>query len=293
MNKIVFVILHYNNIDDTINCINSINRLKDDKIMKKIIIVDNCSPNKTGEKLNKLYKGKDYINVILLDKNYGFSYGNNIGYKYALKEKPDTIVVSNNDILFEDSDFLIKYYNLKNENNNFDIMSPDIINLNDRHQNPLSLELTTIGKARKNVFVNTCYSILLSIPILNRLIFKYKQNHEKKWFDDYYKNRDGMSFNKNDFIPFGAIIIFSNNWIRNETIAFPSNTFMYQEEEILYSYIKKNKYRLLFYDKMVVRHLEGRSTNSINNEKIKVARFQAKTKAKSLKEYIRVIKEMR
>ena len=293
MNKIVFVILHYNNIDDTINCINSINRLKDDKIMKKIIIVDNCSPNKTGEKLNKLYKGKDYINVILLDKNYGFSYGNNIGYKYALKEKPDTIVVSNNDIIFEDNDFLINYYNLKNENNNFDIMSPDIINLNDRHQNPLSLELTTIGKARKNVFVNTCYSILLSIPILNRLIFKYKQNHEKKWFDDYYKNRDGMSFNKNDFIPFGAIIIFSNNWIRNETIAFPSNTFMYQEEEILYSYIKKNKYRLLFYDKMVVRHLEGRSTNSINNEKIKVARFQAKTKAKSLKEYIRVIKEMR
>ena len=247
----------------------------------------------TGEELNNLYKEKDYINVILLDKNYGFSYGNNIGYKYALKEKPDTIVVSNNDILFEDSDFLIKYYNLKNENNNFDIMSPDIINLNDRHQNPLSLELTTIGKARKNVFVNTCYSILLSIPILNRLIFKYKQNHEKKWFDDYYKNREGMSFDKNDFIPFGAIIIFSNNWIRNETIAFPSNTFMYQEEEILYSYIKKNKYRLLFYDKMVVRHLEGRSTNSINNEKIKVARFQAKTKAKSLKEYIRVIKEMR
>ena len=293
MNKIVFVILHYNNIDDTINCINSINRLKDNKIMKKIIIVDNCSPNKTGEELNNLYKEKDYINVILLDKNYGFSYGNNIGYKYALKEKPDTIVVSNNDIIFEDNDFLINYYNLKNENNNFDIMSPDIINLNDRHQNPLSLELTTIGKARKNVFVNTCYSILLSIPILNRLIFKYKQNHEKKWFDDYYKNREGMSFDKNDFIPFGAIIIFSNNWIRNETIAFPSNTFMYQEEEILYSYIKKNKYRLLFYDKMVVRHLEGRSTNSINNEKIKVARFQAKTKAKSLKEYIRVIKEMR
>ena len=42
MTKVAFVILHYQNIDDTLNCIGSIDALKNKDIQKSIIVIDNC-----------------------------------------------------------------------------------------------------------------------------------------------------------------------------------------------------------------------------------------------------------
>lgn len=76
MFNVIFVILHYQNIDDTINCINSIKKLQGLDSNYKIILVDNKSPNNTGKELEKKYINDSNIETVLLEKNYGFSKAN-------------------------------------------------------------------------------------------------------------------------------------------------------------------------------------------------------------------------
>ena len=66
MLEIVFVILHYMTLDDTIECVESI-RDNCGKEKYKIVIVDNASPNASGRELQKQYaksKDIDYFQVL-------------------------------------------------------------------------------------------------------------------------------------------------------------------------------------------------------------------------------------
>ena len=63
-----FVVLHYIAIEDTIECINSIiNHIDTDNY--EIVVVDNASPNNTGNDLLKKYKNHEKVSVILNNKN--------------------------------------------------------------------------------------------------------------------------------------------------------------------------------------------------------------------------------
>ena len=94
MNKkisIAFVILHYKNLKDTIECIESIQKI-DAKNETKIIVVDNHSLDKSEEKILRKYT----IDLILLKENMGFAKGNNAGCKFAIeKYNPDFLCVIN------------------------------------------------------------------------------------------------------------------------------------------------------------------------------------------------------
>lgn len=59
--KIAFVILHYQNIDVTIDCVEHLKKLQEIE-KHNIIIVDNASPNESGNVLSDMYKND--INII-------------------------------------------------------------------------------------------------------------------------------------------------------------------------------------------------------------------------------------
>lgn len=292
MYKISFVILNYNNYDDTINCVDSIYKMNLKNIKYKIIIVDNKSTDNSGILLKEKFSNDPKVNVMLLDKNYGFSKGNNIGYNEACKDMPDTIMVLNNDIIFEDVEFLQKYLKYI-KINNVDVVAPDIININNQHQNPLSTKLISFNRQKYNYYKELIYYQILKIPFVNKLVYNLKYNHEKKWYIRNYDKRLNRSseFNENDFVPFGAFIIFTNNWLKNETYAFPSKTFMYGEEVILYMYIKYNKYKIGYCDDMKVKHLEGRSTSKVSSNKIEKSKFQTNNKVNACKQIIEFMKK--
>lgn len=65
--KVAFVILHYQAIEMTIKCINSLYKTFD--ISENfIVVVDNASPNKSGNELKNIYiKYSPEINVIHLE----------------------------------------------------------------------------------------------------------------------------------------------------------------------------------------------------------------------------------
>ena len=117
------------------------------------------------------------------------------------------------------------------------------------------------------------------------------QRREEKWFKNYYEGTKKSKIISDNFIPFGAFIIYMNQWLKNEEKAFISDTFMYMEEDMLGIYIKKKKYKMLYSQNLKVRHLEGRSTQNTNENKYKVLRFKSKNKMKALYKYIKFYKK--
>lgn len=130
MEKVYIVIVNYNGYKDTLECIKSIEE-NEKNIDYKIIVVDNKSTDESMKKLSVLKK----IYLIESNKNGGFSYGNNLGIKYAIENGAKYILLLNNDtiitkncisILKEEMDKheelgiispRIMYYELKNKIN--------------------------------------------------------------------------------------------------------------------------------------------------------------------------------
>lgn len=103
MDELVSIILvNYNTIDDTIECVQSLEKIKYPNF--NIIIVENGSKDKEKIKSNK-YLNKT-CDVLISDTNDGFSAGNNIGLCYARKRyNPDYYLLLNNDTVV-DANFL-------------------------------------------------------------------------------------------------------------------------------------------------------------------------------------------
>lgn len=99
---VCIIILNWNGLKDTIECIESLKKIKYQNY--KIIVVDNASSNDEAYALREKYP--EGIDILLAKENYGYTGGNNIGIEYALeKYNPDFILILNNDIIV-DQDFL-------------------------------------------------------------------------------------------------------------------------------------------------------------------------------------------
>lgn len=101
---VAIILVNYNGSTDTIDCIKSLNKIKNLKF--EIIVVDNCSTDDSIEKLQKI-KNNYKFTLIEAESNNGFSAGNNIGIEYAKKIEADYYLLLNNDTVVE-SDFLEK-----------------------------------------------------------------------------------------------------------------------------------------------------------------------------------------
>lgn len=108
MEKISIILLNYNGVKDTKECINSIitNQENNKQFNYDIIVVDNNSSDNSIVELKKI----DYIKLIELKNNGGFAFGNNIGIKYALDNGADYIFLLNNDTIIT-KDCISKLYN--------------------------------------------------------------------------------------------------------------------------------------------------------------------------------------
>lgn len=96
MGLIYIIIVNYNAYKDTIECVQSIRKIKHRNL--KIVIVDNNSTDNSV--INLQSSLKDCI-IIECKKNLGFAGGNNLGIKYALENGADFILLLNNDTLVE------------------------------------------------------------------------------------------------------------------------------------------------------------------------------------------------
>lgn len=287
--SIGFVILHYNAIKETADCVASIvSRIDTDNY--HIVIVDNHSPNGTGPELQDMYKDSSKVEVILNDDNLGFARGNNVGYRYMRDRLAcDFICIMNNDTLIIQDDF----YNViteEYEQSKFGIMGPRV-KLKDGRDNHLYVKLPDrefltdeLKLQRRTLFQMKWHldHFVTAYKMCRNFINKCLKRPYVSRYREYFIH-DGTDIRHEDIVLHGCCLVFSPVYIKEYEDAFNPNTFVYREEDLLYLRCKKKNMGIVYNPKLLIRHLEDVSTDTIvrkNRDKIK---FQLSNQAKSLK----------
>lgn len=289
--KIAFLILHYNTIDDTIKCIDSIN--KNVKESYHIVVVDNCSPNGTGNQLLEKYRNDNNITIIINKKNLGFAKGNNIGFKY-IKENLNVkyIAMINNDTYLLDNKFveiIEKEYNYSG----FSVLGPKILLPNNRI-NPIQQKLINKSQLKHRI-------IRMKIMYLFNYLYMQKiYDFSKKIFFKFIsKERVGLGNNYNekvdlrqeDIVLHGAFLIFSKKYI-DMFDGIDSRTYMYMEEKLLAARLKKYNLKSVYNPKIKIFHNEDSATNSIKKSDREKNLFVYKNAIKSSKILLKELEEL-
>lgn len=272
---ISFIILHYKNIKDTIECIESIRKLKTKKSVS-IIVVDNHTLSK--EELKKI---KEYTeDVILLKENMGFAKANNKGCEYAVKKyHPDFLVVINNDTILSQDNFIDQIYTIYKETS-FDMLGPCIhCKEGSGSVNPYNpLKNKEEVKQEKSYqqklikyYQNPLLYYLLTLAIKIKGVFKHRE-----------PMRNGRE-RKTNVALHGCAIIFSQKYYEKFADVFYPNTFLYHEESFLYLRVKENNLISVYDPSIEIIHKEGASlSKEMNNNERKKLLFRTKEIIKSL-----------
>lgn len=92
--RLYIIILNWNQLNDTIECIDSITNQTYKDL--DIVVIDNGSTDNSAFEIRKRYPE---IKVIENEKNLGFQGGMNVGIRYALSNNAELILLLNNDII--------------------------------------------------------------------------------------------------------------------------------------------------------------------------------------------------
>ena len=279
--RIGWVILHYQALNETLECVESIKKICDENDI--IIIVDNGSPNATGKLLYEKFLGQEGIKVILSSENLGFAKGNNIGFYEAKNEyKCDFIVLLNNDTIIIQHDFRNRIF-LEYEQYRFSVMGPKILQVNgtvntSSPSNPIHTSIFRARVGQISNYVRYILSILGLDIIFGQLVDKGAEG---------YKSVDII---QEDVQLSGCCWIFSKEYISRFDGINP-DTFMYLEEILLYLRIKKAGLKIIYNPKLEIIHLEDAATlETFKGKTAKARRFKYRCQMQSFKVLINELK---
>jgi GT2 family glycosyltransferase len=230
------ILVNYNDWDNLINCVNSINASN----KCNIYIVDNDS--KPHEYINEL-KLLENVTLIMSKINLGYSAGNNLGLKSALDDGCDCFIVSNTDIVFlQDT---IKKLISTFENSDVDVAGPKVY-LEDglEQEEILGVRVTPIEKIK--LIINS-FSKGLAFKNLKR-VFSNKDRENQYIYRVY-----GVS---------GCCFAF-NLRVAHEVLPFDENVFLYNEEWIIAEICHQRDLKVVVNPLSIVTHLHGSTTKDI------------------------------
>ena len=218
------VIVNYNDYETTKRLLDNV---KDYKVLKEIVVVDNKSTDNSLEELRKLENKK--ITIIDSGNNKGYSYALNVGCKYLInKYKVLNIVISNSDIII-DSDTDIKDLNSYISDKNV-IVGPTIIQGNDLNR---GFKIPTPWQ-----------------DIKQNIVFFGKRvlTNELSYPDNYYHK----DISKVDTVS-GCFFMISSKHLEDMGY-FDENVFLYYEENIMGIKTKRLKKNIIVCNNIDVIH---------------------------------------
>lgn len=265
-----FVILHYNNIDETMECLDSL-----EKFNSNIVVVSN---SKDYDNLKMIEKRVS--KVIINEENIGFAKANNIGCKYAIEHfQPDFLCVINNDVIIEQKDFITQVEKLYKKYK-FDILGPKILPEESDSCNPF-YAYKTLDEVRERIkyteklikiYQNKFLRLLLNIYLKLKAPFRKEK-----------KTTNGSSDQLNVALH-GCALIFSKKYYKKYNDVFYNGTFLFHEEEFLALRAKENNLVMLYSPKIELYHKEGSSlAKKFQKQKYDSLIFRNKEILKSLK----------
>lgn len=295
--SIGFIVLHYNAIKETIDCVESIKkRIDTDKCY--IVVVDNASPNHTGEELERKYHTDDKVVVLKLTSNLGFAKGNNEGYRYAVENlKCDFICALNNDTLLMQDDFF-SVIQKEYKKSQFGILGPKIL-LNAGKVQPVYYHFPNVEYFEEELAIHKKDYWLMRyrlnyIVVPCRLIRNYlykKIGKQKESRSSYIQSLKYVDKRMENVVLHGCCLVFSPLYLSEYEEGFHPDTFLYKEEELLYLRCKRKKLKTVYNPELKIRHLEDVSTNSTTMRRRKKIMFWLRNQIDSLEILIRELKK--
>ncbi len=241
--KVATILINYNDEENTLNLVK---KLKEFKEISKIVVVDNCSPNKESfEKIKGMESEKLY--VIRADKNGGYNYGINFGVHFLenKNEQFDILMCSNTDI--EISEEAVKECIEKLiENKNTGIVAPRMLDKEGKNIRRSSWRLRTFWR-----------DIVHSTRILE-LIFYAKLRSGEYSEEDY----------KKDTLEVEAIsgaCFFIKYEVLKKINYLDENVFLFYEEDILGHKLKDIGYKTYSLNNINFTHFESQSIGKTIN----------------------------
>lgn len=288
---VCFIILHYMVSEETKKCVDSILKISKNK---KIIVVDNNSPNDSFNILLDYYHDNEDVYVIKNKENAGYSKGCNFGYSFAKKNfaNLDFIIIMNNDMEIKQKDFISKIYNAYEEDK-FYVLGPDIYSTSNKiHQNPEPRSIRTIEKINSELSHMNSIStnklrikaLLKKIPFLEKFI-KFLKRKKR------LKNKNFLSKQYNKTLH-GSCLIFSKRFIDIREKAFFDKTKFYCEAQILDYECEKNNWLRLYEPSIKVLHHEDIATNATYSSYVKKSQFMNDCMINSLTEFKKLMESM-
>lgn len=212
--RLCMVILNYNDCQTTIGLLD---KIKDYKIIDRILVVDNNSSDESMQRISEYASKYKAINVIRTDRNGGYAYGNNYGCEYAIKMwNPSYIAIANPDIYIAEKT-IYKLLTLYEKREDAAIVSC-IMNCTSNIDLPSAWKLPTFTDC-----------LLENLLILRKIVGNRTR----------YKNLCDCIVKKVDVIAGSFFIIKSS--VFKEIDGFDESTFLYYEENMLASRIAKRK----------------------------------------------------
>lgn len=242
----VFVVLHYKVVDETEACIESLL-----KYNSKVIVVCNGENPNVLNLFSEKHVNNSQIEFVFNEQNLGFARGMNAGYLIAKDTyNADFIICMNNDVRILQEDFLHKIecnYNIYH----FGVAGPDIVNLDNKHQNPRYTKIPTKRNVEKEINdlkrrIIGCQVFGGGPEIIHCVLKRFKIKKS----------------NRNSFMNLhGACVIFGKPYI-DKFDGLCNKTFLYGEEEILAYLCHKNLITMSYLADIQVIHHEAQSTKA-------------------------------
>lgn len=215
-NKIIMIVVNYNNYTDTIRCVNE---LVSYSAIDAVIVVDNYSNNSSVKKIKEAFEEK--ISLIELKNNSGYASGNNAGIKFAIEKfgSECIIFVSNPDVSVDQEVIKNVASFIQQNKDEAGIVAPRGDKFSAWKYPTISERLMVESKIWTFIFRKTNGQ------------FKYYKHH---------KNVQPV-----DVLSGAFFAMYGKTW--KEIGYFDDHTFLYYEEEILYKKLKligKQNYQL-------------------------------------------------
>lgn len=243
--KTALIILNYNNFEDTINCIESVEKYNSSPV--KIIVVDNGSyREKCVTSLDSYFMGKykddyrafdyendsplsclPYVSFVISKTNDGYARGNNKGLEYAYADSEcEQVMILNNDILFIE-DIIPGLTKRLEQQKDGAIISPLLLK---KDQKSIDYNCARNAPTVWHIilpyifFYQNCFGILNRIRLEKHIL---RKSPEKLSMDVVLID-----------LPSGSCMLLKKALMKNIG-GFDPHTFLYYEENILYKKIKR------------------------------------------------------
>lgn len=242
MRNIGLVIVNYNDHENTTKLIDNV---KEYKIIKRIVVVDNNSKD-DSVKVLKTYEDEK-VHLIESKVNRGFSEGLNIGAKFIMEKLKDPIVLCSNSDIFVPNEEVLKSMarNIKD----------DVV--------------CVMPKVKENgkflygwKLTNKYQDFILNIPLINRVFRNKFINYKEEYFNTPTSIVD---------VVYGCFFMIDAHTLKSINY-FDNNTFLYYEEYILARKLAKIKKKTLVDNMVYVKHEHdasiGTNMSKLNKYKI-------------------------